>query len=196
MQKDMPLDLEECIDFHGHLCPGIIIGYRAAKTAMEKMKFKKARDEEVVCISMTDGCAVDAIQYLTRCTLGKGNLILQDYGKMVFLFLKRKKGSSGTGVRISLQSTSRWNKMRRSKHTSKEKVALDLLKIEEDKLFRIEKLKDYPIPKRARIFPSQKCESCGELTMEPRLMVSEGKLLCPECAPEDYYSNFSLKRLL
>ena len=94
MNKDMPLDLEQCIDFHGHLCPGIIIGYKVAKIAMEKMKFKKARDEEVVCISMTDGCAVDAIQYLTRCTLGKGNLIFQDYGKMVFLFLKRKKGSS------------------------------------------------------------------------------------------------------
>jgi len=112
------------------------------------------------------------------------------------LFLKRKKGSSGTGIRISLQSTSRWKKMRRSKHTSKEKVALDLLKIEEDKLFKIEKLKDYPIRKRARIFPSRKCESCGELTMEPRLMVSEGKLFCPECAPADYYSNFSLKKLL
>ncbi|NOQ85778.1 MAG: formylmethanofuran dehydrogenase, partial [Deltaproteobacteria bacterium] len=60
----MPLDLKECVVFHGHLCPGIIIGYRAAKIAMEKMRIKKARDEEVVCISMTDGCAVDAIQYL------------------------------------------------------------------------------------------------------------------------------------
>jgi formylmethanofuran dehydrogenase subunit E len=186
MNKDMPLDLEQCIDFHGHLCPGIIIGYKVAKIAMEKMKFKKARDDEVVCVSMSDGCAVDAIQYLTRCTLGKGNLIFQDYGKMVFLFLKRKKGSSGTGVRISLQSTSRWKKLRRSKHTSKEKAALDLLKIVEDKLFKIEKLKDYPIPRKARIFPSQKCESCGELTMEPRLKVCDGKLLCPECAPGDY----------
>ena len=71
MNKAIPADLEQCIDFHGHLCPGIIIGYRAAKIAMEKVKFKKARDEEVVCIAMTDGCAVDAIQYLTRCTLGK-----------------------------------------------------------------------------------------------------------------------------
>ena len=120
MNKRMPLDLEECVDFHGHLCPGIIIGYRAAKIAMEKIKFKKAKDEEVVCIAMTDGCAVDAIQYLTRCTLGKGNLIFLNYGKMVFLFLKRKEGSSGAGIRISLQSTSRWKKMRRSKHTSKE----------------------------------------------------------------------------
>ena len=186
MNKDMPLDLEQCIDFHGHLCPGIIIGYRAAKIAMEKMRFKKARDEEVVCISMTDGCAVDAIQYITGCTLGKGNLIFLDYGKMVFSFLKRKKGSSGTGIRISLQSTSRWKKTRGSKHTSKEKVALDLLKLAEDKLFKIEKLKDYPILKRARIFPSQKCESCGEHTMEPRLKVCDGKLLCPECAPGDY----------
>lgn len=95
MKKDLPADLKACIDFHGHLCSGVIIGYKVAKIAMDEMRFKKTRDEEVVCISMTDGCAVDAIQYLTRCTLGKGNLMLKDYGKMVFLFLKRKHGGLG-----------------------------------------------------------------------------------------------------
>ena len=187
MKKDMPSDLSECIHFHGHLCPGVIIGYKVATIAMKEMRLKKAMDEEVVCISMTDSCAVDAIQYLTGCTLGKGNLILQDYGKMVFLFLKRGKGRPRRGVRISLRSTSRGKKMRRSKHTSKEEVAFDLLTIEEDKLFKIEKVNNYPIPGRARIFPSQTCESCGELTMEPCLKVCEGKLLCPECVPNDYY---------
>jgi len=187
MGKTLPTDLVACIDFHGHLCPGIVVGYQAAKIAMKKMKWGKAEDEELVCISMTDGCAVDAIQYLTRCTLGKGNLIFYDYGKMVFIFLKRRNGGSGTGIRLSLQTQSKWKKMKRSKQTTREKVSLDLLEVSEDKLFKIQKLKDYSIPERARIFPSHKCDSCGELTMEPRLRMSEGKLLCPECAP-GYYS--------
>jgi len=186
MGKDIPSDLTACIDFHGHLCPGIIIGYLAAKMGMKKMKWKPAEDEELVCVTMNDTCAVDAIQYMTRCTLGKGNLIFQDYGKMVFIFLKRKKSSTGEGVRIYFQVPSRWKKVRRSKHTTKEKVALDLLKIPEERLFKIQKLKNYPIPEHAKIFPSNKCAICGELTMEPRLRFRDGKLLCLECAPEDY----------
>jgi formylmethanofuran dehydrogenase subunit E len=186
MKKDIPTDLAECIDFHGHLCPGIVIGYMAVKIGMEKMKWRRAKDEELVCIAMTDGCAVDAIQYITRCTLGKGNLIFQDYGKMVFIFLKRGNGDTGEGIRVSLQSRSRQKSIKRSKHTTREKVALDLLKISSEKLFAVKKLKNYPIPERARIFPSHKCDSCGEPTMEPRLRISEGKLLCPECAPEEY----------
>jgi len=186
MGKDIPSDLAECIDFHGHLCPGIIIGYLAAKIGMKKMKWKRAEDEELVCISMTDGCAVDAIQYMTRCTLGKGNLIFQDYGKMVFIFLKRKKSGFGKGVRISLQVPPRGKKARSSKHAAREKVALDLLQISEERLFKIQKLKDYHIPERAKIFSSHNCDSCGELTMEPRLRIRDGKVLCPECAPQDY----------
>ena len=186
MEKGIPSDLAECIDFHGHLCPGIIIGYLAAKIGMKKMRWKRAEDEEIVCIVMSDGCAVDAIQHMTGCTMGKGNLIFQDYGKMVFIFLKREEGGSGKGIRISLQVPSRWKKMKRSKHATREKAALGLLERSEDKLFKIQKIKDYPIPERARIFPSRICDSCGELTMEPRLRISEGKLLCPECAPENY----------
>ena len=186
MKTDMPSDFRACIDFHGHLCPGVTIGYKAANMAMNIMRFKKTTDEEVVCISMTNGCAVDAIQYLTRCTMGKGNLILKDYGKMVFLFLKRKHGDLGTGIRISLRSTSGWRKRSKAKQPSKESIALDLLDMADDKLFKIEKLKGYPIPNRARIFPSLSCESCGEPTMEPRLKVCDGKLLCPECVPDDY----------
>ena len=44
-------------------------------------------------------CGVDAIQFLTGCTFGKGNLIHKDYGKMVFSFYDRWKG---TGFRMLL----------------------------------------------------------------------------------------------
>lgn len=186
MQKDLPLDLEECIHFHGHLCPGLTIGYLASKICMHQTKWKRAGDEELVCIAMNDGCAVDAVQYLTGCTLGKGNLILQDYGKIVFIFLSRGKNNLGNGIRISLKETPRWKKNKQSHAISKEEAALRMLKIPEGRLFKVKKLNKYPIPERARIFPSQTCASCKELTMEPRLRVQDGKFLCPECSPANY----------
>jgi hypothetical protein len=49
-------------------------------------------DEEVVAVVETDMCAVDAIQSLTECTFGKGNLLHHDYGKNAYTFFRRSDG--------------------------------------------------------------------------------------------------------
>ena len=28
---ELPEDLKKCVDFHGHLCPGLVYGYLVAK---------------------------------------------------------------------------------------------------------------------------------------------------------------------
>jgi formylmethanofuran dehydrogenase subunit E len=76
--------IKKTADFHGHWCLGLAIGIRASKFAIEEIG--KASDEEIVAVVEADMCAVDAIQYLTGCTLGKGNLIFKDYGKNAFTF--------------------------------------------------------------------------------------------------------------
>ena len=43
-------------------------------------------------------CGVDAIQFLTDCTLGKGNFMHRDYGKMAFSFFDRKTGEGFRAV--------------------------------------------------------------------------------------------------
>ena len=85
ISKDL---VEKTIDFHGHWCPGLAVGIRAAELALKEIG--KASDEEIVAVVETDMCAVDAIQYLTGCTLGKGNLIYKDYGKSAFTFYRRR----------------------------------------------------------------------------------------------------------
>ena len=184
--KDIPSDLKACIGFHGHLCPGLTIGYAAAKLALEKLKQKRVRDEELVCITMTDSCAVDAIQFMTGCTLGKGNLIFQDLGKMVFIFMRRTKRGSATGVRLSLNPQVMQKRLSPAIQKDKAAAALTLLSLSAEKLFNVQAVQDYPLPERARIFPSKPCSSCGEPTMEPRLRVEEGKLVCPECVKHQY----------
>jgi len=87
------IDIEGTIKFHGHSCPGLAIGIRAAEIALREIGPHSA-DEEVVAIVETDMCGVDAIQYLTGCTFGKGNLIHLDHGKNAFTFIRRSDGKA------------------------------------------------------------------------------------------------------
>jgi len=68
---------EEIIQFHGHECPGLAIGYRMAIAAMENLESFRADDEELVAIVENDACGVDALQCVTGCTFGKGNLLFR-----------------------------------------------------------------------------------------------------------------------
>jgi formylmethanofuran dehydrogenase subunit E len=146
----------------------------------------RAGDEELVCITMTDSCAVDAIQFMTGCTLGKGNLIFQDFGKMVFIFMRRAKRGAATGVRLSLNQQVMRKRLNAEVMRDKAAAALLLLKVSGKKLFNVQQVQNYSVPEQARIFPAKPCASCGEPTMEPRLRVAEGKLVCPECVKHQY----------
>lgn len=51
-----------------------------------------------MAIVETNMCAVDAIQYLTGCTFGKGNLVHLDHGKNAYTFIRR---SDGRAIRVA-----------------------------------------------------------------------------------------------
>lgn len=97
-------EFKDIINFHGHSCPGLALGYRVARAALEEIGMEDiSEDEELVAIVENDSCAVDAIQAITGCTFGKGNLIFKDFGKQVYTFIKRP---SGDAVRIAVDFTS------------------------------------------------------------------------------------------
>lgn len=60
-----------------------------------------AADEELVCVTENDACGVDAVQVITGCTMGKGNLLYRGTGKMAFSFYCRNSGKS---VRLCLKA--------------------------------------------------------------------------------------------
>src|SRR4030067_335982 len=88
--------IEKTGAFHGHSCPGLTIGIRAAELALQKLAH--ADKEDLVAVVETDMCGVDAIQFLTGCTFGKGNLIHKDYGKTAFSFYDRSKNAGFRAV--------------------------------------------------------------------------------------------------
>jgi formylmethanofuran dehydrogenase subunit E len=180
---DHPKDkLEGVIAFHGHYCPGVTIGYRAARIALRELNVARAQDEELVAICENDACGVDAVQFLTGCTVGKGNLILRDWGKQVFTFGRR---SDNKMLRIALKYGAMPNAPDLPSE-ERRKLAFERLECAtDDELFDVRWV-DAPLPSPARIFRSVPCSQCGEGVMEARARVRDGAFVCPECYGEVY----------
>jgi len=192
--KITPERIKETIQFHGHNCPGVSLGIRVCELALSE--FERAPDEEVVAVVETDMCAVDAIQYLTGCTFGKGNLIHLDHGKSVFTFYRR---SDEKGIRIAARPEVFGEVDEDVAALQKKQVQEGLNAEEEDRLTQARvargqrimsapletlfevKPAEGPIPKKARILESLACDACGERTMETRTRRFMGKTLCIPC---------------
>jgi formylmethanofuran dehydrogenase subunit E len=189
------MKFENVVKFHGHSCPGLALGYRVAMTAIEELGLKEpSYDEEIVCIVENDSCAVDAIQVVTGCTFGKGNLIFKDYGKQVYTFFNRKTGKV---VRISVdfefketeEEKKLWqrfmegdNSLEVTEFIKKRKAekTKQILNAKKEEILKI----SYPVvepPKQARIFKSLRCENCGEKVAEVKARLLNGKTLCIPC---------------
>jgi formylmethanofuran dehydrogenase subunit E len=166
-------DWKRCVEFHGHSCPGLAIGYRACKAIREKLKLRFTKDEEVVCVTENDACGVDAIQVLTGCTIGKGNLIYRATGKMAFTFFCR---ANGARLRVVFKQSIPADGMDRT--TWQEYILhaplADLFDFKEPA---------YEPPSRARLFNRLICEQCGEGMAEHMARLQDGKIVCLDCLP-------------
>ena len=168
---NLPRELEPLIDFHGHYCPGILVGWRAAKLAMGLLDMTRDVDEDMVAVVENDACGVDAIQFVLGCTFGKGNLHFRDYGKHVFTVFRR---SDGRGVRLVLRPPSR--------ELTREESARRMLEETDENLFSVGEPREQ-MPERAALWGSENCALCGERVMETRLRsLPDGRSLCIPCS--------------
>lgn len=158
----------KCIEFHGHSCPGLAIGFKASEAIKKILNISYSEDEEIVCVTENDACGVDAIQVILGCSVGKGNLIFRIRGKQAFTFYNRKTGES---VRLVLKEMPEMDREARKNY---------LLHSDGREIFEIKKPL-YTLPEKARIFPSIICEECGEKTAEPMIRLVDGKKLCLDC---------------
>ncbi|MDR3602228.1 MAG: formylmethanofuran dehydrogenase subunit E family protein [Desulfosporosinus sp.] len=92
---------EQVIDFHGHTCPEISIGYRVAQIATRELGIRPAPSSELVVTAYTHSCALDAFQVLNRATYGRGNLRVEEKQQHVYHF--QYTGTS-EGLQISIQA--------------------------------------------------------------------------------------------
>ena len=155
---------EKCVDFHGHSCGGLRIGYAAAEYAMKMLNIGFSDNEQVVCISENDACGVDAIQVMLGCSIGKGNLLFHMTGKQAFSFYNRATGQS---VRLVLKPKPLNMTPEESRGYYFDRSCEELFDAMEARI---------PLPSPARIF-----DSCGEKTGSNWIRLAGGKKLCLDC---------------
>lgn len=169
---------EKCVEFHGHSCGGLRIGYRASEYAMELLHIGFSDNEQVVCISENDACGVDAIQVMLGCSIGKGNLLFHMTGKQAFSFYNRATGES---VRLVLKPKPAGMTPEESSRYYFDHDCHDLFWVKETKL---------PLPTPAKIFDSYDCACCGEKTGANWIRLVGGKTLCLDCCEQ--YNRFDV----
>lgn len=162
----------KCVEFHGHQCPGLAIGYKVCEAAKISMGVTFSYDEEIVCVTENDACGVDAVQVITGCSMGKGNLLYKGTGKQAFTFFKRKTGESARFV------------LKPFAHEMERNERMEYI-LSSDPMEIFEKKESkYTLPERARLFASIVCEKCGESAPEHKIRLHENKKLCLDCFPD------------
>ncbi|MDO5044348.1 MAG: FmdE family protein [Coriobacteriia bacterium] len=169
---------ERATEFHGHECGGLTIGYKACLYAIELLDLDFSHDENLVCIAENDTCAVDAIQAILGCSVGKGNLLFHMRGKQAFSFYNRKNNQS---VRLVLKPRP---------HDDASETPFEYFQNHEPKdLFTVEKTV-LTLPEHARLFQSYACDSCGEMTGSNWIRLAGDQKLCLDCY--EHYDRFNV----
>ncbi|MES0351118.1 MAG: FmdE family protein, partial [Desulfobacteria bacterium] len=115
---DAPYDVLKCVDFHGHLCPGILAGYMIGRYIPKTYPLKKG--EAYTWIASPPWCKDDAIQVLLDLTAGKKDIYpialttsqkeeLTFENPAGFLIVWNKEKKTGKGVVFSFA----WDKVRK-----------------------------------------------------------------------------------
>ncbi|RLB06017.1 MAG: hypothetical protein DRG50_06205 [Deltaproteobacteria bacterium] len=191
----VPINLKRASDFHGHLCPDLVIGYRACELAEKILGRERMEKEGIVVVAYNSTSAIDAIQTLTGCTIGNRALQIIDWGKHRYLFIFE---TTGEGVEISFRnhdflSSEEYNaleeKMNRYPSNPKESALYQrmidervkqLLSATNEDIFTYREVKMNPV-KREVVTGLLRCEICGDMVLRSNTARTRGKTICYEC---------------
>ncbi|ACL11762.1 formylmethanofuran dehydrogenase, subunit E - like protein [Desulfurococcus amylolyticus 1221n] len=197
--------IEKAKEFHGHVCPFLVLGLRASEIAMGRLGINKAGvmetiREDIIAIVEANNCFADGVQIATGCTLGNNSLIYIDAGKNALTLFRR---GSKKGIRVYVDSQKLREKYfprealdlfkkvvteRRGSREETEKlhklwseIGYKMANIPEEE-FIIQEVEIVEEVERAPIYESIRCSKCGELIMAPKAIYIDGKPLCIQCA--------------
>jgi len=82
---ELPEDLKRLSDFHGHLGPYVLLGFRMGLVAR---KYFPGRFYATLFTGTEPpiSCLIDGVQFSSCCTLGKGNLTVKEGGRPMVRF--------------------------------------------------------------------------------------------------------------
>ena len=150
-------------ELHGHYCPGLAIGVRAA------WEGRKALDaDSLSVIAERSACWLDGMS-LVGATIGNGKLKIRDTGKAAFSFYHEESGRS---VRLLLQPS--------PADIGREELIEWLLTAPSEEVFSVTEVK-VPFPPYKPGGGNVVCSVCGETVAETMAHMLCGKFVCCDC---------------
>lgn len=151
---------------HGHYCPGLAIGVRAAVEGRKAVG--NGEKNNLCCIAERSACWLDGF-CLIGATIANGKLKIRDTGKVAFSIYNTDTGSS---VRLFLKSG--------PQGMSRDETTQWLLTAPLEEVFTLGETK-VPFPPYQPAPGDVICSVCGEPVMESKVHVREGKFVCSDC---------------
>jgi formylmethanofuran dehydrogenase subunit E len=179
--------LAEAVSFHGHLCPGQVLGVRMTLAGCREVGIQdpKSAGKRLVVFAEIDRCPTDAIQALTGVSLGKRTLKHLDYGKMAATFVDVE---ASCAVRIVARDDARARVVEWAPGVAEVRAAQTAAYrvMPEAELLRITEVAIAPgwlDRRRVRV----NCARCGEGINYGREVTDRGQVVCRPCADETYW---------
>jgi len=159
--RDLPRLLAKAGELHGHFCPFLALGVKAAVRAVNELSVSSTtlakRNGEAVRVSVKD----------------ISGLLAEHEPEAQRLFQKVVIERKGT------------NEDQRRLRENWRRIGFKMLDIPDDELFDVTRVA-IQVPAYSRIFASVKCSICGENVMEPRARVQNGQPVCIPCSGQEY----------
>ncbi len=183
---------------HGHICPAMPLGLRAALEALSRLGIPRARNKELHLI-VENGpahaalCFAEGVQLGTSATFGKDMVTRTNEGKSAFTLIDKKTGRS---IRVSMNYDFFDNTMK-SEFVNKRREGLEPHEIDQrlpkqmiqnmldtpiDNLLKFDEIKILDFPKINYTFNYYQCTSCQEPVYEPGIRVLDGEYVCINCS--------------
>lgn len=182
-QKDYDEQLKKAGEFHGEICGGIAIGTKLAMYGLSLMGMElNVRHKNLIVILETDRCMADAVQAVTKCSMGKRSLIQKYYGKFAATFYNIETDEA---LRIIDADVNRKDKIKETRDEMIERFR----KSSYEELFIVQKVKvnlnKAQMPGKSHT--TQICSVCGDRVTDDYHLVCEGNIVCKPCANGAYY---------
>jgi formylmethanofuran dehydrogenase subunit E len=187
--------LKRVADFHGHLCPELVLGAKLCDYILDLLSDRSQANISLAVIAENCSSAIDAIQVMLGATLGNQRLHVMDHGKHNYTVLPNDgKG----GVKLSFRPPNFGDedeygaleeKIRRQQVTLEEVVhfqglldarAKRLLALDHQELFDVSPTDTAPPPsENATCYVT--CNQCSQPVLNSRAVDFNGRFYCMPC---------------
>jgi len=189
------MTVKKVVDFHGHLCPELVIGIKACEYSLQLFFRGEQPKERISVVAENCTSALDAFQVLLGVTMGNQGLKVFDFGKHNYTFSRK---NAGDGFTLRLRTHRYCNEHEYAVLEEKifeNKISLDEVvqfrkilneRVSELLSYRPEDLFDVEVGCRS-VLSSERpavyfsCSGCGQEVLMERAVVFQGKVYCRPC---------------